>query len=256
MSAVGRRRDLVLYELATDKLTRLGDGSEIDSNPAWSSDGKYLYFTSSRHENPVGSDVEFDFAIVKSGGIYVLPLARDTPSPVAPKSDEASGASSGSSPTRAVDAKHGQAAKPDKEDDAKKTDEETKSQPVGPIKPIRIDLDGLMARAVALPVDAANINQLDVRGDRIFYLTQPLGLIEGTLSGEKTALRFFDLKTRKSSVVTEDVDSYSLSLDGQRVLIRHEKDYTVLAAKADAAKDAETKKELKLDHLREEVDPP
>ncbi len=123
MSAVGRRRDLVLYELATDKLTRLGDGSEIDSNPAWSSDGKYLYFTSSRHENPVGSDVEFDFAIVKSGGIYVLPLAQDTPSPVAPKSDEGSGASSGSSPARAVDAKHGQAAKPDKEDDAKKTDD-------------------------------------------------------------------------------------------------------------------------------------
>jgi hypothetical protein len=52
-------------------------------------------------------------------------------------------------------------------------------QPVGPIKPIRIDLDGLMARAVALPIDAANIAQFDVRGDRVFYLTQPLGLIEG-----------------------------------------------------------------------------
>ena len=70
-----------------------------------------------------------------------------------------------------------------------------------------------MARAVALPIDAANIDQLDVRGDRIFYLTQPLGIIEGTLNGEKSALRFFDLKTRKSSLVTEDVDSYSLSLD-------------------------------------------
>ena len=115
---------------------------------------------------------------------------------------------------RTADAKHGQAAKSDKDDDGKKADEEPATQPVGPIKPIRIDLDGLMARAVALPVDAANINQLDVRGDRIFYLTQPLGIIEGTLSGEKSALRFFDLKTRKSSLVTEDVDSYSLSLDG------------------------------------------
>ena len=256
LSAVGRRRDLVLYELATDKLTRLGDGSGIDANPAWSSDGKYLYFTSSRHENPVGSDVEFDFAIVKSGGIYALPLARDTASPIAPKSDEASGGSSESPSARADDAKHGQPAKSAKDDDGKKADEEPASLPVGPIKPIRIDVDSLMARAVALPVDAANINQLDVRGDRIFYLTQPLGLIDGPLSGEKTALRFFDLKTRKSSLVTEDVDSYSLSLDGQRVLIRHDKVYTVLAAKADAAKDAETKKELKLDHLREQVNPP
>jgi tricorn protease len=255
LSAVGRRRDLVLYEIATDRLTRLGDGSGIDSNPAWSSNGKYLYFTSSRHENPVGSDVEFDFAIVKSGGIYAIPLARDTASPVAPKSDEASDASDENPSPREDESKHGQTPKSDKDDDGKKSDGEPPTLPVGPIKPIRIDLDGLMARAVALPIDAANINQLDVRGNRIFYLTQPLGLIEGTLNGEKTALRFFDLKTRKSSLLTEDVDSYSLSLDGRRVLIRHEKDYTVLAAKADAAKDAETKKELKLDHLREQVNP-
>ena len=46
-----------------------------------------------------------------------------------------------------------------------------------------------------------------------------------------------------------------MSRDGLRVLIRHEKDYTVLATKADAAKDADDKKPLKLDHLRELVDP-
>jgi len=264
LSALGRRRDLVLYELATGKSTRLSEGSEIDSNPVWSSDGKYLYFTSSRHENPVGSDVEFDFAIVKTGGIYAIPLARNAASPVAPKSDEGSGGSNDSPAEKGGDAKHRPAAKSgksdksdksDKDDDDTKADEESAALPVGPIKPIRIDLDGLMARAVALPVEAANINQLDVRGDRIFYLTQPLGLIEGTLTGEKTALRFFDLKTRKASVVTEDVDSYSLSLDGRRVLIKHDKDYSVLPAKADAAKDADDKKELKLDHLREQVDP-
>jgi tricorn protease len=233
-SAVGRRRDLVLYEIATDKLTRLGDGSGIDSNPVWSPDGKYLYFVSSRHENPVGSDVEFDFAILKSGGIYALPLSRDTASPVAPKSDEAS-----------------KSDKDEKKDGDQKTDEESPPHAAGPVKPIRIDLDGLMSRAIALPIDAANINQFDVRADRIFYLTQPLGLIEGTLNGEKTALRFFDLKTRKTALVTEDVDGYSLSLDGRHVLIRHDKDYTVLATN----KNADDKKPLKLDHLREVVDP-
>jgi len=265
LSSLGRRRDLALYEIATGKLTRIGDGTEIDSNPAWSSDGKYLYFMSSRHENPVGSDIEFDFAILKSAGIYAIPLARETASPVAPKSDEGSGASYDSSSEQPDEAthehetksgKHGKSAKHDEQD--KTDDSVTESAgPVklGPIKPIRIDLDGLMGRAVALPIDAANIMQLDLRGDRIFYLTQPLGLIDGTLSGEKSELRFYDLKTRKSSLVAEDVDSYSLSRDGLRVLIRHEKDYTVLAAKADAEKDTESKKPLKLDHLRELVDP-
>jgi tricorn protease len=259
LTAINRRRDLALYEIATGKLTRVGDGSGIDSNPAWSSDGKYLYFISSRHENPVGSDVDFDFAILKSTGIYAIPLARDTASPVAPKSDEGSGASYDSSSAQPDGAKHGQETKPGKPDDQKKKDDSA-AEPAGPVKagplpPIRIDLDGLMARAVAVPVDAANITQLDLRGDRIFYLTQPLGLIDGMLAGEKSELRFYDLKARKSSLITEDVDGYSLSRDGLRVLIRHEKDYTVLATKADAAKDTETKKALKLDHLRELVDP-
>jgi tricorn protease len=256
LSAVGRRRDLVLYEIATDKLTRLGDGSGIDLAPVWSPDGKYLYFVSSRHENPVASDVEFDFAILKSGGIYAIPLARDTASPVAPKSDEAS-SSADEEVARGDKAKQGH-AKSDKDHDKdgdNKADEESPPQQVGPIKPIRIDLDGLMARAIALPIDAANINQFDVRSDRIFFLTQPLGLIEGTLNGEKSALRFFDLKTRKTSLLTEDVDGYSLSLDGRHVLIKHDKDYTVLPAKADAYKDTDNKKQLKLDHLRERVEP-
>jgi tricorn protease len=56
-------------------------------------------------------------------------------------------------------------------------------------------------------------------------------------------------------VVSEDVDAYSLSLDGERVLIRHEKDYTVLDTKANAAKDDETRKQLNLGHLRALVDP-
>src|SRR5882762_2052480 len=166
LSALGRKRDLVLYELATDKLTRLGNGGEIDSNPAWSSDGKYLYFTSSRHENPVGSDVEFDFALLKSAGIYALPLARDTTSPVAPKSDEGSGGSDESPSARADDAKKGKAEKSDKYDDDKKVDDRPPPQPVGPIKPIRVDLDGLIARAVAAKLDSANMRQFDVRGAR------------------------------------------------------------------------------------------
>ncbi|MEJ0045959.1 MAG: hypothetical protein WDN04_07440 [Rhodospirillales bacterium] len=51
--------------------------------PVFSPDGKYLYFLSARHENPVPSDNEFNFAVVKSAGIYVIPLTRDGASPFA-----------------------------------------------------------------------------------------------------------------------------------------------------------------------------
>jgi tricorn protease len=113
----------------------------------------------------------------------------------------------------------------------------------------------MMARAVALPIDPANIAQLDARDDRLYYLTQPVQLIQGALKGEKSALHIFDLKTRKDEVVSEDVDSYSLSQDGEKVLVKHDKDYTVLDAKANATKDDDAVHKLDLGHLRMVVDP-
>jgi tricorn protease len=262
MSAGDRRSDLYLYEIASGKTTRLGEGGSVDANPAWSPDGKYLYFASNRHENPVPSDIEFDFAILKSTGVYAIALARDTASPVAPRSDEAdSGPDAADKSGKADEASD--KGKSDADDKGGKGGKGSKSgggkpppDHIGPIAPIRVDVDGMMTRAVAVPIDAANIAQLDVRGDRIYYLTQPIGLIEGNLKAEKSALHFYDLKKRKDFVVTEDVDSYSLSLDGERVLVKHDKDYTVLDTKVDAAKDDETKKKLNLDHMRMLVDPP
>jgi len=234
----------------------------------WSPDGEYLYFTSNRHENPVPSDVEFDFSILKSMGIYAIPLSRDAASPVAPKSDEAdSGPSDDDDTAKGDDASSGDKAGPDdktadnkdkdhRKDEHKDRDGKAKPDKTGPIAPIRVDLDGMMARAVAIPVDPANITQLDARAHRIFYLTQPISLIDGNLKGEKSALRVYDLKTRKDKLVTEDVDSYSLSRDGEKVLIKHDDDYTVLDAKPDAAKDDDTKHKLALGHMRMLVDPP
>jgi tricorn protease len=247
-----RRRDLYLYEIASGKLTRLGNGSEVDYGPAWSADGKYLYFVSNRHENTVPSDIEFDFEVLKSNGVYAIPLTRDEASPVALKSDEAdSGPPEGAKPAKPG---RGEKGKPPEKDQSGKG--EPAPDYTQPISPIHIDLDGMMARAVALPIEPAEIGQMDARGARIYYLTQPIGLIEGSLKGENSALHFYDFKTRKDAVVAENVDSYSLSLDGERVLIKHDKNYTVVDTKADALKDADTRKKLDLDHMRVLVDPP
>jgi tricorn protease len=247
MTAVNRRRDLYMYELASGKTTRLGNGSEIDGGPAFSGDGKYLFFVSSRHENTVPSDVDFDFAILKSGGIYAIPLAADTPSPMAPKSDEgdSKGDDAAAKPTPAPAAKG-----------ATKAGDQKSADATPAVAPIHVDLDGMMARAVALPIEGANIQQMDARGGKIVYLTAPIGLIDGSLAGEKSALHLFDLKKRKDDVIAQDVDSYSLSNDGERVLIRHDGDFTVLDTKPDAAKDDDSRKHLDLGHMRMIVDPP
>lgn len=244
-----RRRDLYLHELASGKTTRLGAGDGTDGGPVWSPDGKYLYFQSSRNENTVLSDTEFDFAVLKSTGLYAIPLAADTASPLAPRSDEADAAGDDdkkSDPTKpAADGEHAKG----KPADAKTPH----AKP--PIAPIRVDLDRMMARAVALPIEPANIAQMDAVGQKIFYLTKPISMIEGDLKGEKSVLHVYDFAKRKDAVVTEDVDSYSLAADGERVLIQHKKDYTVLDAKPDAAKDNDATHKLDLGTLRMLVDP-
>ena len=255
MSSFSRRRDLYLTEIATGKQTRLGAGNGMDYNPAWSPDGKYLYFISNRHENTIISDVEFDFAVLKSTGVYAIPLARDTASPVAPRSDEADQGTEDNDDQAAPPTTPGKPDAKAKHADSKHADAKPAPDHKGPIAPMRIDLDNMMARAVALPIEPANITQLDARKKKIFYLTQPIGLIEGNLKGEKSALHVYDFTTRKNAIVAEDVDNYSLSLDGEKVLVKQEKEYMVLPAKADATKEEDDKKKLDLDHMRMLVDP-
>ncbi|WP_312548470.1 S41 family peptidase [Massilia sp.] len=196
MAATAKRRDLYLYEIATGRTHRLAKGEGNDANPAWSPDGKRLYFTSARHVNAVPSDQEIDFAMVKSTGIYAIHLPDSTEIMVP---------------------------------------------------------ENLMAQAVAVPVEPGNIVQLDARKGRLYYLTQPIPLFNGVLKGEKPTLHRFDIDTEKDSVVAEGLDSYSLSLDGEKVLVKQGDDYSVLDAEPGAA--AAPAQRLDLDRLRVTVDP-
>ena len=108
-------------------------------------------------------------------GIYVATLRKSEPSPFVPRSDEG-----------AVTTKKAATPKPWKP---------------GAISAIRIDLDGLMARAVPLPIPAADIDSLDARGDKIFYMTTPPQTISGPLPGQNSKLHVYDLAKRKDGTV-------------------------------------------------------
>jgi tricorn protease len=243
VTAPNQLTGLWLYNLESRKATLVSDGRSNDSSPAFDPTGKYLLFLSTRHENATVSQSEFNIATLRMVGVYIVTLKRDAASPFAPRSDE--GVSKEETKDESKDATHG--------DDNDKGAKPGKPQPP---KPVEIDLEGLMARAVPLPIPATNITGLDVRKDKVYYYTTPDQTFEGPLPGDKPALHVYDLKERKDATVIEGLSSYALSADGKKVLYKLEKDFLIADAVADAAKAKDGPKKLDLSHMRVLVNPP
>ena len=223
-----QQRGIWLYDIGAAKARQVSAPFNSDFDPVFSPNGKYLYFVSQRHENPTAAENEFNAVSLQTAGIYIATLAKAEKSPFAPRSDEGAY-------------------------EAKKDDKPQPWKP-GAIKPIKIDVEGLMGRAVPVPIPAATIAGMDARGENIFYLTTPPAMIEGPMPGMKSALHIYDLKERKDATVVEDLDSYSLSDDGEKVLYKtkDESKFKIADAKADQKDKAE---DLDLSHMRARVVP-
>jgi tricorn protease len=111
-----------LYEVGTNKTTKITEGYFRDDAISFDLSGKYLYLISGRTFNPTAGDFEFDMSMTKSRRVYVIPLSASTPNPFLPSVDEEP---AGEKPV------------------AKKDDPGAK-----------IDLNGLAERAIPLPLPA------------------------------------------------------------------------------------------------------
>lgn len=224
---------IYLYSLKDNKTTDISTGMNDDSDPVFSVNGKYLYFVSARHDIPLLSQVEFNFATTKTAGIYVATLQKNEESPFAPRSDEGSLES--------------------QKDTSKKSSE--KNWKPGASKPIKINLAGLMLRAVPLPIPAANIDGLLTAGDNLYYLTFPSTTVDGpAVPGEETTLHVFNMKNRKDFQLVSPLDSYALSADGNKILYKQKDKYIIASAKPDSGVKGHGKT-LSLSEMKMEVNP-
>jgi tricorn protease len=243
ITAANQQPGIWLYNVETRKAVLVSDPRSNDRSPVFDPSGRYLLFISTRHENPTISQAEGNIATLKMDGIYMATLKRVAASPFAPRSDEGTGSSE--------EDRNGS----EHDEDRPRQDKERKKAPT---RPVEIDIDGLMARAVPVPIPAGNISNLEVRDDKIFYLTGPSLMLAGPLPGEKPVLHVYDLKGRKDATVAEGLSSYALSADGKKLVYKVDGDYIMAdAAPTDAnkGKDGEGNKKLDLSHLRAFVEP-
>ncbi len=222
--------DIYLYSLNDDKAINISSEMNDDYEPVFSTDGKYLFFISSRHENPVNSQVEFNMATQKMAGVYVATLQKSEPSPFEPRSDE------GVSET--------------KKDTAKKASWNAKAS-----KPIKIDVDGLLLRSVPLPISAGNIHNLLTSNDMVYYMTSPSTLVDGPpLEGEKDTLHVFDMTKRKESSLAASLGGYELSADGSKIIYQ-EKDKYIISDSKPGPGENKSRKILNLSDMKIQINP-
>jgi len=235
---------LRLYELAAGKSHQATDDFTDEGNPCFDDEGKYLFFTSSRHFNPTLGG--FDLAPIweDRDGLYLVTLRADLPHPFPPQAD-----------TVAVKSPEDDEASADKDGDKDKDKDKGKGKKdkAGSDEPLRIDLAGLADRMVALDVTPSRYFALGYADDKLFYLSRPFtpGGGRGNQRGSTTLL-YYDLKEREEKTVLKELNEYILSADGKKILYRHRDKLGIVAAKADQ-KPAE--KPLRTGDMKALIDP-
>ena len=211
-----------------------GDGFN-EYSPAWGPEGDFLYFLSDRDYQPQLSQVEFDFATARTTGIYAIALRRDVKHPFPMESDEV--VVDSMAPKR--DSTRPPSAKPP---NAPAPGRDSVAAPPGDM---RIDFDGIAQRVARVPLEADNLGTLSATKNGLVY--QVVGAPYYGRDGErKTKLQLYSTKDRKGSTIADDVDGYTLSQDGAKVMVRQGSAYNVYDVAEDADK---SKKQVSTDGL-------
>lgn len=228
-----------VFSLATGKSTQVTDGMSDARYAAWDKSGKYLYFTASTNVGPTTAWLDmsaFDHTVTRSA--YVMVLAKDLPSPLAPESDEEKAAAEGGKkgPDQAAAGNDG-AEKAKKEETPKVT----------------IDFENISQRILALPIPARDYQGLSAgKAGEIFLAELPAGAGDGGFGPPGLVVSKFEMKTKKTTPLISGVQTFSLSFNGEKFLYRQGEHWGIAGTNA-PAKPGEGM--LKMDDMKVWVDP-
>lgn len=195
---------IYLYSVEKRQSYEVTDGWYSSDEPAFSPDGKYLFFVSDRDFNPVYSSTEWNHAYLAMSRVYLVTLNKEIKSPFEPKSDEVS--LTGEEPSK-------------KPEPAKSPSKPAAIQP-GQALILKIDLDGLKDRIVGLPVATANYNKLQTVDNGLFYLRSR------DLERETTLL-LFDLGDLQEKEIGQ-ISGYEISADRKKMIVLKDKNYHIV----------------------------
>lgn len=198
---------LFLYNVQNKKVSQLTSGYYSDSNPTFSTDGKYLFFTTSRTFNPVYSDLDNTFIYPNSTTVAVGTLNTKEASLLEVKNDAI-----------------GDSKK--EEEKEKDSDKEAKKE----IAKTVIDINGFENRVEILDIPAGRVTNLQAVDGKLLFTRFPNS---GASEEESPKLNYYDFKEREVKTIINKVSNYKVSANGKKILVFQEQKLAVIEIKAD-----------------------
>ncbi len=247
-----RYSSIYVYDTKEGKVHEVTGPTTHDYSPAWDPEGRYLYFLSDRGTNPILGERDWTNVEAKSTKVYAVLLRKDVKNPVAaleglpPEEEKKEGED---------EEKGKDAAKGDKEKGKDAQADEKK-----PPKPVEIDLEGLKARFVELPIPLGRYYGLAATAKQLFFLSFPLegfaempNLFEE--GGPRATLEAFDLEKKEAKPFVEGVYTYALAAKSEKIaVVKAKGEIFVVGAAAPPGPDL-AKGKVSLDGIVIELDP-
>jgi tricorn protease len=175
---------VMVYSVDQARAFQLTDGMSDALAPAWDRSGKYLYFlASTKFALNVGWLDMSSYERPEERGIYLAVLTADEPSPLLPESDEE---------------KPGEEPKKDEAKDSTRA--------------VRIDLQGIDQRILALDVPLRNYVGIEAGLQGVVFYAESRPNQQGLV------LQRYDLKKRKGEPFLESIQTAIVSADGKKLL--------------------------------------
>ncbi len=222
-----------IYGLDDKTTHQVTDGLSDADSAAFDKNGKYLYFFASTDDGPAIASSMGAYKVPVTSGVYVVVLRKDLKSPLAPLSDEEKVAADKSAGATASDAsaqtdecapegegrRGGEHAadKPGNSDSAEKSDKKKTDEPAAKkTSEVKIDFENISQRILAAPIPARNYDRLFAGKTHVVFL------LEGPIvAGDGQTGRIvhkFDMCTRKTDKLLENVGAFVVSSNGEKAL--------------------------------------
>jgi len=185
---------IFLYNIENKKLSQATRGFYSDSDPVFSTDGKYIYYLTGRSFSAQYSDLgDGTWIYPNSTRIAVASLEKDTPFLLHAKNDQV------------------------EEDKTKKDTTDVV---------VTVDFEELESRVVLLPAKAGNIRGVLPFEDKLVYFRSP----NTGSDSRKSSLILYDLKKREEKTIMDGVNSAAPTADGKSILVSSMGKYGIIKA--------------------------